>query len=77
MKKCHAKKFFFFWLNNCFSNLAILYGLCILDIKNYAHNQTGLICVGNTNIDKDDNLNRQTYFALVNIWSSFVICVNI
>ena len=23
----------FFWLNNCFSNLAILYGLCILDIS--------------------------------------------
>ena len=32
MKKCHAKKKFF-WLNNCFSNLAILYGLCILGIS--------------------------------------------
>ena len=28
MKKCHAKNFFL--LNNCLSNLAILYGLCIL-----------------------------------------------
>ena len=27
------KDFFFFWLNTCFSNLAILYGLCILDIS--------------------------------------------
>ena len=34
MKKCHAKKIFL--LNNCFSNLAILYGLCILDI-NFLH----------------------------------------
>ena len=34
MKKCHAKKKrVFVWLNNCLSNLAILYGLCILAIS--------------------------------------------
>ena len=32
LKKCYAKKFLFL-LNNCFSNLAILYGLCIRDIS--------------------------------------------
>ena len=31
MKKCHVKKCF--WLNNCFLNLAIFYGLCSLDIS--------------------------------------------
>ena len=31
MKKCHAKKIFFFVQSDCLSNLAILYGLCILD----------------------------------------------
>ena len=29
MKKCHARNFLLL-LNNCFSNLAILYGFCIL-----------------------------------------------
>ena len=32
MKKCHAKEFFFLQ-SDCLSNLAILYGLCILDIS--------------------------------------------
>ena len=32
MKKCHAKKNCF-GLNNCLSNLAVLYGLCVLDIS--------------------------------------------
>ena len=32
MKKCHAKKILLL-LNNCFSNLAMLYGFCILDIS--------------------------------------------
>ena len=31
MKKCHAKKINCFWKSDCLSNLAILYGLCILD----------------------------------------------
>ena len=34
MKKCHAKNKMF-WLNNCFSNLAILYGLHILAMPGY------------------------------------------
>ena len=29
MKKCHAKKYF--WQSDCLSNIAILYGLCMLD----------------------------------------------
>ena len=29
MKRCHAKKKYF-WQSDCLSNLAILYGLCIL-----------------------------------------------
>ena len=34
MKKCHAKKSTtYFWLNNFFSNLAIMYGLYSLDIS--------------------------------------------
>ena len=32
MKKRHAKKFLLL-LNNCFSNLAILYGFCLLNIS--------------------------------------------
>ena len=32
MKKCHAKKKNF-WLNDCISNLSILFGLCILEFS--------------------------------------------
>ena len=33
--------FFFFLLNNCFSNLAILYSLCILDISFFIDHYCG------------------------------------